>query len=122
MLNILYLCKSLYNFEFQLRQALNLHDLTVARVDNDQRMIKKLYTNYFFDISSKVISICFCAIIMNSGGVFSLSYFPMAQIFMVQHMYKLVLELTREVKKLRQFRMQLADIDTSYPVVEYGDD
>jgi hypothetical protein len=82
-------------------------------------MIKKLYTNYFFDISSKVISIGFCAIIMNSGGVFSLSYFPMAQIFMVQHMYKLVLELTREVKKLRQFRMQLADIDTSYPVVEY---
>ena len=99
-----------------------MHDPSLARVDNDQRMIKKLYTNYFFDISSKVISIAFCAIIMNSGGVFSLSYFPMAQIFMLQHMYKLVLELTREFNKLRQFRMQLADIDTSYPVVQYGDD
>ena len=83
-------------------------------------MIKKLYTNYFFDISQKVISVVFCAVIMHSGGAFNLSYFPMAQIFIVQHAYKLVRELIKEVKKLRHFRLQLADIDSSYPIVEYG--
>lgn len=83
-MNVLKLCKSLYNFEFQLRQAIHMHEQAMASGgDNDQRMIKKLYTNYFFDISAKVISIGFCAILMYSGGAFTLSYFPMAQIFMV---------------------------------------
>lgn len=121
MLNLLKLCKSLFNFEFQLRQALHEPLPFASGGDNDQRMIKKLYTNYFFDITAKLLSIAFCVTLMYNGGAFSVSYFPMAQIFMVQHTYKLIKELTREIRKLRQFRLQLADIDSSYPVVEYGD-
>ena len=83
-------------------------------------MINKLYTNYVFDLSSKALSLCYCGLLMYGNNAFSLSFFPMAQIFMLQHAYKLVVEITREVNKLRQFRRQLKDIDASYPIVEYS--
>jgi autocrine motility factor receptor len=112
------LVKSIYNFDFNLTHSLHL----IEAADNDQRMINKLYVNFSLDISYKAVSIAFCGLLMYGSGAFTLSFFPMAQIFMVQHLYKLVTDISKEINKLRQFKMQLADIDSSYPIVEYAND
>ena len=96
--NLSKLLQSVYNFNFQLRHSLNQHD--VSEGDNDQRMIKKLYMNHFFSISQKALDICFITFLMYVGGGLNLSSFPLAQLFMMQQGYRMVMTFYQQIKQL----------------------
>jgi hypothetical protein len=118
--NLSKLLHSLYNFNFQLRHCLHQHSLSDG--DNDQRMIKKLYMNHFFTISEKALDISFITFLMYVGGGLSFSSFPLAQLFMMQQGYRMLVSFYQQIKQLQLFRIQLRDIDINYPLVEYNDD
>ena len=41
---------------------------------------------------------------------------------MLQHGYRMVLDLYHEIRKFKMFRTQLRDIDINFPLVEYPQD
>lgn len=97
--NLLKLTHSLYNFEFQLSHSLQLHPHT------DQRMITKLYLNYFFTLFQKALELLFVAILLRSVfSSFSLTMFPLGQLYLMQHLYKLAKDMYKEVEKFIMFR------------------
>jgi len=70
-------------------------------------------------ISLKALDIFYVLMLMRSGGGVNLSFFPLAQLYMLQHGYRMVLDFYHEIKKFSMFRTQLRDIDINFPLVEY---
>jgi hypothetical protein len=79
-LNLIKLSQSIYNFSFQLKHSLSLHEEANNNnnQDHDQRMIKKLYLNHIFVISQKALDIMYVLMLMRAGGGLNLNFFPLA--------------------------------------------
>jgi len=60
-------------------------------------MIKKLYLNYSFNISQKSLDIIFCVLLAVTGDVFTLSFFPMAHLLLIQQGYGLTRDFYKEI-------------------------
>ena len=75
-MNLLKLSKSVYNFSFQLKHSLSLHEQESQ--DNDQRMIKKLYLNHIFVITQKALEIMKALMLLRAAGGINLNFFPLA--------------------------------------------
>ena len=84
-------------------------------------MIVKLYLNFAFNFCSKVVDIIFCGLLFKIGGGLTMSYFPMVPLYLIQHSYRLMSGLYKEVDKFVKFRRFLKNIDANYPLLKFED-
>ena len=105
----------MYNFRQQLRHSL----APDAQSSSDGQMIRKLYLNFAFNALQKAHELVFCGLLIKIGGGLWVNSFPMMQLFVIQHSYRLARDFYREVDKFVKFRAFLKNIDGNYPLVEF---